>query len=102
MTKGQKTVTEMFNRARKQARDKIDRDETAIALRCQMLWAFAMDQLGYTPEQISEARNMAAAIAKEKYEDLKADGVADEWLWQQLADRGIEFAKVPPDVTFDF
>ena len=102
MNKGQRSVAEMFVRAKKQAWQKIDRDETAIALRCQMLWAFAMDQLGYTPEQISAVREMTGEIAREKYEDLKADGVADEWLWQQLADRGIEFAKIPPDVTFDF
>lgn len=102
MNRGQKTVSEMFNRARKQDREKIERDETAIALRCQMLWAFSLEQLGYTPEQINEARKMAAEIAAEKYDDLKIDGVADECLWQQLHDRGINFAKIPPDVSFDF
>lgn len=98
----QSTIKQIVAMAQRQAQAKIDRDETAIAIRCQMILAFSMLQCGLSEKTVERVRKMAQEVTCEKYNSLKEDGVADTWLHNQLRDNGIDFAEIPKEVSFDF
>lgn len=101
MTKSQqKSFAALRDKALRDARAEISRTQDAISLRSQMLWAIAMQQAGYTAKDIETVRSYLPAVT-EKYDSMKADGIADGWLAHTLAEDNIYFAQIPNTATFD-
>ena len=98
----QSQMIAMFNRARQQAQAKVDRDETAIAMRAQMIWAFSMLQCGLSPKTVNKVRDFSNKVTAEKFIDMREDGVAEQWLRNQLESEGIHFNDIPKQASFDF
>ena len=98
----QSQIIAMFNRARQQAQAKVDRDETAIAIRAQMIWAFSMLQCGLSSKTVNKVRDFANKVTAEKFIDMRCDGVAEQWLRDQLESEGVHFNEIPKPASFDF
>ena len=84
------------------ARKKLAVETVGMGIRVQMIWAYSMLQCGLSPKTVNRVREYANKVAAEKFTDLREDGVAEQWMREQLDAEGVHFKPVPKISSLDF
>lgn len=96
--KKQQAILEVINR---QARNQVLKERMSIVERVTMLMCYSMLQCGISAEDVKKVKKMAETAAVDKFQEMRAEGVAEEWLRVQLEEEGIHFDPIPEDQSID-